>query len=274
MAAAAAAQDAGPGPSGDATSKQYDVVVVRAGSLSQGVLVFTRAGDNSGVPTDGNDIDESLPTTNDASADGTNPVASGDFGNVGNPNGATGNTAGNTSGSVNQNMTTTPATGTTNTTGTATATGEAAAAQPASYWTTARANGQVASQTNDANSADYWTTARARGEGNADVSVGAANGNGSGQAPSSVLTTGGFMADFADETSMGTWYSINLGGFALWYATSESTESPVSYVGYSTAETIFGYTAAGTGGMMETMFAGSFFMGTATDDVDPASDTQ
>jgi len=252
--------------------KQYDVLVIRAGMVDQGLITFESSVANQ-VAADSNSNSGSNPNStsagNDPNFSGANPVATGNFGTVGNPNGATGNTTGNTSGSIssNQSGTTTSntsGTSTTNTTGTAN-TGTSTTAttsDPPNYWTRDRVNGRVATQTNNSSSSDYWTTARTHGKGGAGGTGGVLGsiigGNGT-----QVLTSGGFTATFADQMNTGTWYAIELGNFSLWFATTTSVDGDVGYAGYATSDTIVGRTSVGSSGLMESLLTGSFFIGHA-----------
>jgi hypothetical protein len=225
---------------------QYDVIVIRVGSLVQGTLAFSASTPDSGTanPIPSGSTTSTTSTTTPSST-GTNPVAAGDFGPVGDPNGTTGNTTGNTSGSITANTSGTTTTGTTTTTSTA---------DPPSYWTRARANGEVATQTNDASSSDYWTRARVNGQGAASATSGSFGvGN--------LISSGGFIAAFGEETNAGTWYAVDLGSFSLWYATGNSVDGDVTYAGYATADTIVGRTSIGSSGLLEAFFTGSFFIG-------------
>jgi hypothetical protein len=253
-----AANDSGPGPTNGAASKQYNVIILRASGFEQGTFSFQGSTDTStGTNTDGNEIDEGTPTNpdtgagNDPDANTTNPTATGDFGPISSTGGMN-----NTTGTTTTGTTTT---GTTTGTPTATTT-----SPPASYWTRARVNGQVDSQTSDSSSPNYWTRARANGE----VVAGDTSGNGGGGGEESAVASGTMTSDFGEQSSTGNWYSLDLGGFSLWYASTSSAGSStgsVNIVGYATPEIIVGRTSSGTGGFIETMFNGSFFVGQATD---------
>jgi hypothetical protein len=73
-----------------------------------------------------------------------------------------------------------------------------------------------------------------------------------------------FTADIAEESSAGTWYAIDLGSFSLWYASAGSAADSETFAGYATPTTIVGRTSPGNGGILEAIFRGSFFVGTAT----------
>lgn len=249
------ANDSGPGPTDGAASKQYNVIVLRATGYEQGMFTFLDSAESSSgsVPDDdgvneGTPIDMDTGAGNDLDADTTNPTATGDFGPVGSENVS----------ETSTNNTNTNTTGTTTGTGTTTTT-----SPPASYWTRARVNGQVATQTNDSSSPDYWTRARANGQ----VVAGDTSGN-VGTGEESAFATGTFTANLSEQSSTGTWYAVDLGGFSLWYAnvgSAGSSTGSVYFAGYATPETIVGRTSSGTGGFLETLFNGSFFVGQATD---------
>jgi hypothetical protein len=193
--------------------------------------------------------DEATPITDP----GTNPVASGDFGTVGNPNGAPGNVTGNTSGSMN---------GADNTTNTTTAT--AGSGQPATYWTRARANGQVARESNDPNSADYWTTARANGEGGASPTT---PGGGGSDEPTSALTSGELAVETGETSGSGVWYAYDMGDYSWWVASVETTDCNVLLAGYATQESVAGRIFRSEGGsFFDSLLTGGFFYGEATAD--------
>ena len=278
FAALATAQDSGPGPSGSATSKQYSLTLVDGNGMQEGTMIFARSTNANGGS--GTGIDQgtgALPGTTEGAGNDptntTNPTASGDFGNVGNPSGTmTGTVAGNSSGSTTNpsaNGTTTTPTNTSGTTtnpGTTTATGTTS--DPPSYWTSARANGKVASRTSDPNSSDYWTSARARGEVAPGDSTGSVSSGGN--SSTSIFSSGTFLAELGADGTAGSWYAVDLGGFSLWYAASDSGDSSTTFVGYATPEVIVGRASQSNGGVMEAMFSGSFFYGTATDNSDPS----
>jgi hypothetical protein len=247
-----AANDSGPGPINGATSQQYNVIVIRASGFEQGTFTFTGSGETSpDTETDGNEIDDGTPVNpdtgagNDPAADTTNPTATGDFGNVG--------TGGTTNGGTTTGGTTTGGTTTGGTTG--------ATSDPPSYWTRARVNGQVASQTNDTSSSNYWTRARANGQG-----VSADAGGNVDDGETSAIARGTITVSLEDQSTTGNWYSVDLGGFSLWYATANSAGSAsgnMTFAGYATPEIIVGRMANSSGGMLEAMFNGSFFVGQA-----------
>ena len=248
-------------------SPEYNVIVLRMGTVGSGTLSFARTSNSPG-PTTGSPLDNenganpgdgTTGAGNDTDV-GTNPVASGDFGPVGNSTGMPGNTAGNTSGSVNDQNSTAGST-----TGTGTTTGPAAASpQPASYWTRARANGEVAATSNDPSSADYWTTARARGEGN----TGGSGGNFGNGSSDSIFSSGQFAADLDEENFAGTYHAAALGNFSLWYATTDSTGGTTTFAGWGNADTIMGGISSADGGIWDALWSGNYFFGTASDEND------
>ncbi len=139
---------------------------------------------------------------------------------------------------------------------------------PASYWTTAAANGRATTNTNDSSSPAYWTRARANGRGQGGVSGGFGLGSGAGGG----IGSGEFTASFTSEQTTGTWYAIDLGNFALWFATGDSTQGTVTFAGYATPEMIAGRTSVGTGGFFQALLTGSFFVGQATSTGDATTD--
>lgn len=258
LSSIALAQDSGPGPAPGATSKEYYVVVVRASGFDQGTLAFQRS-EESPPASDPNADDDATTGT---STPGTTTT------------GGTANTPTTTTNPTTPITTPTPGSTPTpttnpamtdNTTGTtSTTSGDAAPTktEAPSYWTRARANGRVATQSNDPSSSDYWTTARANGQ----VVAGDTSGNGGGgSGEEGSVTSGVFTADIAEQSATGTWHAVDLGDFSLWYATADSSAGSVIYIGYATADTIVGRTSVGTGGFIETLFQGSFFVGQATD---------
>lgn len=255
------ANDSGPGPGSGQTGREYNVLVLRMGRFDQGTMSFS--GSTSGSPDGGSIMTTGNTTTgttgagNDQTGVTANPAATGDASPILPGSFGSGNIAGNTSGSTTVN---TPGT-TTNGVNTGATTGST---EPASYWTTARANGQVSGNTSDPNSSDYWTHARVNGRDQTSASGGFGNGGGGGGIASSVAT-GDFTASFSNSQTSGNWYSIDLGSFALWFATGDSAQGTVTFAGYATPETIAGRTSVGTGGFFEALFTGAFFVGQATD---------
>lgn len=261
--------DSGPGPTTGAASKQYNVIVIRASGYEQGT--FTFSGSNaapSNIDTDGSQIDDQTPlnpvtgAANDPAFDTTGPGTTVNYGDVAPINGNTGTA---TTGTTTGGTTGTTTGGTTTMGGTTTGT-TATTSDPPSYWTRARVNGQVSAQTSDASSSNYWTRARANGQ----VVAGDTGGDvGGGDNSESAVASGSFSINLGEQSTSGNWYSVDLGGFSLWYGSASSAGSSTettTFAGYATSEIIVGRTSTGTGGMMEALFNGSFFVGKATDD--------
>jgi hypothetical protein len=264
------AQDSGPGPESGTASRSYQVTILKVGTMDQGTFSFT-ASDPPATenPTDSDEQDgltddQATPPTDP----GTNPVASGDFGTVGNPNGVPGNVTGNTSGAVAGNMS--GAMNGTGTTSTNTTTATTGSGQPASYWTRARANGQVARESNDPNSADYWTTARANGEGGASPTT---PGGGGSDEPTSALTSGELLVETGETSGSGTWYAYDAGDYSWWVASVETTDGNVLLAGYATQESVAGRIFQSEGGsFFDSLLTGGFFYGEASADEAPDED--
>jgi len=275
--------------------KQYEVLVIRAGAAEQGTLSFSSSTGNQsgtgGTTTGGTNSNGTNSTGTNSSGTGTttgsgttsgsgaNPVANGDFGTVGNPNGAPGNVTGNTSGSINTTNTTGTTTTGTNTTGTGTTTTgtttTGTTSDPPSYWTRDRVNGRVATRTSNASSSDYWTTARTHGRAapcdtSGNLSGGFGSGTG-GSASAQFASSGEFNADLGDQLTTGTWYAINFGNFSLWFAAGQSTAGETTFAGYASGDMIAGRTSVGASGLLESFFTGSFFIGQATGDASQSS---
>ncbi|WP_425618148.1 hypothetical protein NA78x_001847 [Anatilimnocola sp. NA78] len=223
----------------------------RDGESDQGTMTFTRSSNTPPATTPDGEViaPEETGAGNDTTGVTANPTATGDNGTVGNPNGQPGNVTGNTSGSIAPNTSGTTTIGTATTGGTT---------EPASYWTTARANGKVTAQTNDPASANYWTRERANGKGGGSGSNGIGGG---GTDEDQSVTSGTLITNFRDATGEGTWYAVDLGSLSLWYATTDSAEGSVMYVGYATGDTIGGVASVGASGIMEAAFSGSVFVG-------------
>jgi hypothetical protein len=80
-------------------------------------------------------------------------------------------------------------------------------------------------------------------------------------------TTGTFTAVINDQTSTGTWYALDLGDFAVWYATASGTSTRTYAIGYSTPDLIAGRlttlsTTATARQRLRALFQTSFFYGT------------
>lgn len=267
------ANDSGPGPAPGATSKEYNVLVLRAGTVDHGLMTFsasanpgagtgagTNTGTTGGTTTTGSTTGGTTTTDPNTAA---NPAASGNGSPLLPPtttvNSSTGQT---TTTTTTPNGTTTS--GTTNSGATTTGT-TTPPAVPDSYWTTARANGRDMPASTDPNSPGYWTRARVNGQAApGDTSAGAGSGGSGGIAGG--VGSGTFTATFTNSATSGSWYAIDLGSFSLWFAMGNSTEGMVTFAGYATPQTIMGRTSVGTGGIIESLFTGSFFIGQAADD--------
>ena len=74
--------------------------------------------------------------------------------------------------------------------------------------------------------------------------------------------TDAITAALTSEQTTGTWYALDFGNFALWFASGDSIAGTVTFAGYATPEMIAGRTSVGTGGFFEALLSGSFFVGT------------
>jgi hypothetical protein len=246
------ANDSGPGPAPGQSSREYNVLLLRMGTVDQGSMTFS-------APASEPPNDESTgDTTADPPATGNTPPLPPGSDNT------TGNTPPSMNGLNNSGTTNTPI-----------QSPNSGSTEPASHWTTARANGLVSGNSTDPSSSDYWTRARANGQvqpGDSTSPGGGGGGLGDG------VATGTFTATFTTEQTTGTWYAVDLGNFSLWFASGDSAEGTITFAGYATPEVIVGRTAVGTGGILEALFNGSFFVGQAVSstggDATPPGTTQ
>jgi|GEM_PF-6554772 len=87
----------------------------------------------------------------------------------------------------------------------------------------------------------------------------------------SVVTTGTFTSTLGTTTGTGTWFAIDVGNYALWYATAEGTAGTQTITGLATPEFIVGRIVTtssasnGSGRFVRALFNTSIFFGTAVD---------
>jgi hypothetical protein len=91
----------------------------------------------------------------------------------------------------------------------------------------------------------------------------------------SIITTGTFTSTVGADTSTGTWYAIDIGSSAIWFANAQGTAGTQVITGIATPDAIVGRivtqssTSTGRGRLLRALFNSSIFFGTAAETEPP-----